>query len=893
MADNSQEIPVLVTYYTNSRILDKKEFGSFAHFGSILNYFDKHIKMNNSQLKLKQKYFLNDKEIEDNDLLINLIQSLNKNKNKIISEATLSIEIEEEEKKQFNFSENKNISIYSKILQPKSNPFGVYVFNPKDYSIFFKPFLHKDEIDNELNKLNEYSAYCNSTKDLYISGGKDYNNNINNFWIINNESFSIKKMYMKYPKSNHSMIYINHNDKEFIFISGGDDLKSFYYDIKANTFANWGNMNYKHFRPALVHIGDYLYCFDTSEKNDLIFERTNLNDISKKWEKIIPKFEKDKLKNFTNSGFSANLCINGKILFCGGDNININTYLYDIDKNIISSNDNCEDILFTFNDKNFYKINNNNSVALPYSFSEEKEVLITNKNNYSLNKINLNKKDKNKNQNKKFIFNNKYINTQESLVGNINIEFKTEDINDVIINEENNDEINNIENIDNIENSNYSYSTKKTKSIKTFNKYIVNNDNFINYKNEKKITHCNDINIKYDNEDEDEESFKEKEKKIKSFKKHNTEIKKEIKLIFNELEDFYEPEGNNFIYDSNLNKFGDMKANYDLFKSTIININKNNKIKKDNNINKFIKNINNINNNNPKDINNIESDRKININNDNNIIDENEINHNNNNIKNINLGNKDIEKENINKEDNNSLNIIDIPENKKENNIGINNNEINTEDKQNLNINNKENEEIYEENKNEQNKEIQNEGNEEYIVEEYEDEENIKENNEEEQSDNKEEDHNEVYIEDNVDSNMEENENNQDLIEEGNFIEVSNKDEEDNNEEEENNEEKMYNENNEEEDEDVEEYKDEMEVEEKENNNEIEVNGNDVEENIEMEKKNNEKKKYIQKNRDKFQETIVQPLDKDIIQIEKYPELFYYEENNFCDYCYIPEEINF
>ena len=100
MSDSTPEIPVLVTYYTNSKILCKKEFGSFAHFGSVLNYFEKNIKNNNSQIKLKQKYFLNDKEIEDNDLLINLIQSLDKNKNKsqIITEANLSIEIEEEQK---------------------------------------------------------------------------------------------------------------------------------------------------------------------------------------------------------------------------------------------------------------------------------------------------------------------------------------------------------------------------------------------------------------------------------------------------------------------------------------------------------------------------------------------------------------------------------------------------------------------------------------------------------------------------------------------------------------------------------------------------------------------------------------------------------------------------
>jgi hypothetical protein len=77
-------------------------------------------------------------------------------------------------------------------------------------------------------------------------------------------------------------------------------------------------MNYKHFRPALIHIGDYLYCLDTSEKDGIIFERKNLNDINNKWEKFDPDFENKKLKNVTNVGFAANLCVNGKYFYVEG-----------------------------------------------------------------------------------------------------------------------------------------------------------------------------------------------------------------------------------------------------------------------------------------------------------------------------------------------------------------------------------------------------------------------------------------------------------------------------------------------------------------------------------------------------------------------------------------------
>ena len=900
MSDNTPEIPVLVTYYTNSKILCKKEFGSFAHFGSVLNYFERNIKNNNSQINLKQKYFLNDKEIEDNDLLINLIQSLdkNKNKNQIITEANLSIEIEEKQKNNLGFEKT---SIYSKILQPKSSPFGIYILNPKDYSIFLKQFSFKEEIDNELNKLNENSAYCNSTNDLYVSGGIYNNNCINNFWIINNESFGIKKLNMKYPKANHSMIYINHNDDELIFVAGGDDLKTFYYNIENKKFVNWGNMNYKHFRPALIHIGDYLYCLDTSEKDGIIFERTNLNDIRNKWDKISPDFENKKLKNFTNVGFAANLCINGKILLCGGDSVNMNTYLYDAYKNMISSNDKCEDILFTFTDKNFYKIKNNSSIALPYSLNEEKEILISNKNEYSLDKMNLTKKDKNKNE--KLIFDNKYLKTQESLIGNVTIEFKTEEINDEKENGEINnfDKISNIENIDNIGQSNYSNEEIKTKTIKSCFTYIANNDNFINYKKEKKLNKNNDINFKYDIEKEENSEGNERNViNRKKLKRNYAEAKSEIKLNFNDIEGFFEPEGNNFFYDSNLSKFTDIKANNESFNSNNIN-HKTNEIKKQNNINNYINNIsNNKDSNNKKIINNIESDIEININKDNDIIDDNEIK------------DKESKKEKViicNK-DNNNNNIIDNEEKiTKGNNLETNDDhKINAQDNKdlkNINAEEKENKKFSEECKNNSNDEAPIKTDENKDVEEYEEENIIINGQKKEQNNNNDEEHNELHIENNVDGKGEENNNMQDnnKNEAEDFIEDTDKEEENeednkNNEgEEENNEEELNIIEKEEmnEDEGIEEYKDEMEVEEKENNeNNIEDNENEEDENREMEMNaENEEKVDEPQERDKFQQTITQRIDEDIIQIANANDLFYYDENNFCDYIYIIEEIKF
>jgi hypothetical protein len=75
-----------------SSILCQKEFGSFAHFGSILNYFEKNLNPAN-QFQLKETYLLDNRKIDTNDLLMNLLPIPDKSQ-KIIN-ANLFIEIED------------------------------------------------------------------------------------------------------------------------------------------------------------------------------------------------------------------------------------------------------------------------------------------------------------------------------------------------------------------------------------------------------------------------------------------------------------------------------------------------------------------------------------------------------------------------------------------------------------------------------------------------------------------------------------------------------------------------------------------------------------------------------------------------------------------------------
>ena len=70
-----------------------------------------------------------------------------------------------------------------------------------------------------------------------------------------------------------------------VFLVGGTDKKSFYYDLKKNYFINWAETNEVHNKPSLIRIGDYLYLFDNLKQSKSCFETTKLSDIDKKWKK--------------------------------------------------------------------------------------------------------------------------------------------------------------------------------------------------------------------------------------------------------------------------------------------------------------------------------------------------------------------------------------------------------------------------------------------------------------------------------------------------------------------------------------------------------------------------------------------------------------------------------
>ena len=178
---------------------------------------------------------------------------------------------------------------FTKLLQPKLNPFGLYIYTHEDTSLNLKQYSNQKIAESKLLNFKGEGTYCNSFTHLFISESND-------FWIINNSSFQIRYKKMQIKKKNHSMIFIpplnSQKENGKIFIVGGDDKKSIYYDLKKNYFLNWAPTNEIHIKPALIQIGEYLYLFDSIfNKKNFCFEKTKLTDVKPHWEKIIPNID--------------------------------------------------------------------------------------------------------------------------------------------------------------------------------------------------------------------------------------------------------------------------------------------------------------------------------------------------------------------------------------------------------------------------------------------------------------------------------------------------------------------------------------------------------------------------------------------------------------------------
>jgi hypothetical protein len=353
----------------------QKEFNPEDKIEKVAEIFKKE-----NNMEFPEQYIMNlkfqNRQINMNDPVKTLVSN---NKQNLIFDINL-------EQNGLNLKNNKMIN-FELLGKPISDPFQIHVYDKKEKKIRLI-YLDKEEIKNsQIGNYNNESAYCNGNNHLYISGGENKNLILNDFWDIDLKNEKITKICdLIEPKKNHSMICIG---GKYIFIVGGNTKKTFYYDIEKKEIYNYENLNINRTEPALIQIGNELYCFDNLKKgnNEITFEKTNLKE-NKKWELIQPEIK----ENFSQKFFGTSILDNDNILFLGGymlkdsNNKNLMNFKYNIKENIISESD----IPFkemNLSEKNSYKIDEKKDIIIPEYKKEEPEIMIFDKTKKSIKKI--------------------------------------------------------------------------------------------------------------------------------------------------------------------------------------------------------------------------------------------------------------------------------------------------------------------------------------------------------------------------------------------------------------------------------------------------------------------------------------------------------------------------
>ena len=361
-----KDLALKVIYYTKKRHIGSKIFFATSKFQEVLLYFEKNLK--EPQTFLKSSYFLNGKQIFPNDILLYFCTV---DPNLRLVEEDLFVEIEELE-----HIDDSSEPIYDKLLKPLINPFKLIILNIKEGILQMVDFP-KDKIKNFGFDIlvNNNFACCNSQEALYISYQK-------NFWIIYKKNFAIEKKEMPISKEKHSMNYILSNNT--IFIAGGDNTDSFYYEINTKEFIPWGKMSGIQEKPALIQYGDFLYSFNSFNPSGIYFERTKLTSPAKKWEKVVPQSGDQESGFFYNKLYGVSKCSGGNILFAGGVNNQLRTFIYNLKLNVLYININKDESVL-LSERSFYKIDHNFNIGITQNIEKDHIIAIINKNSKSLN----------------------------------------------------------------------------------------------------------------------------------------------------------------------------------------------------------------------------------------------------------------------------------------------------------------------------------------------------------------------------------------------------------------------------------------------------------------------------------------------------------------------------
>ena len=311
--------------------------------------------------------------------LLNKIKS-SKDKNVTNNEEQLINYITGYEEKNFVLDQNEDTYIPDIIGKPFENPFSIITYIKREKAFKFLKFTGNDDLQ-ELENYGPSSAYCNGNNILFISGGeKNDGDYLNKFWKIDLTNAEIETSDMA-SKKNHSMIAI---PGSYVFIVGGQNKETFFFDLNENKFYGWKNLNKDRIEPALILVNNYLYCFDnmnTNSNDKFTFEKTDIYSEDHTWEICEPNISSLKM----NQKYFGVAQYNGDIIFIGGnldlegeeDKENLNerkNYKYNINEDTIEESD-IPYIDYNFKEKTFLKYNDRISYILPDFSRHHPEVM--------------------------------------------------------------------------------------------------------------------------------------------------------------------------------------------------------------------------------------------------------------------------------------------------------------------------------------------------------------------------------------------------------------------------------------------------------------------------------------------------------------------------------------
>ena len=412
---NSNQIYIKVIFYTKKRYIGEEFFQKNITLYDIKQYFKEYL--NEGTTLFYKSYYINSIKLADSDIIYNFISPTSN-----IIDISIALELREVEELKYQFSfikfDDEDEEVYSQIIKPKLNPFGLIVFLTKNRSIQIEQY--PTDIINKYNlgKFNKNSAYCNTPNYIYLSGE-------NNFWIINKKTYAISHFKLKISKTNHSLGYAPDIG---VFMVGGETKQTYLYDIKNKKFIKWGDTNNFYYKPALIYYDEYLFCFHQINKKSQYFEKTYLGEnTKKKWEIIYPRFKDVDPKEFYKNDFAVSKSMEGKILLIGGNKNQKNTYIFNpLNDTIIKTPGDNERI--NFDEKIFYKLNKIINIAIPSDFEKNYELALLNKYQFSLQKAKYKNVQKGININSEFDLDKNIELINDNQIGNVSIKAKFEGI---------------------------------------------------------------------------------------------------------------------------------------------------------------------------------------------------------------------------------------------------------------------------------------------------------------------------------------------------------------------------------------------------------------------------------------------------------------------------------